>query len=200
MISKEFAKSQMERLSALKRFPFNAEAKRDLVKALMGAISEAHLALYIDNLVNYETECPPLSTIRTGLAEQGRQTQEALKACEVCGGSGFVVVRGRSTHDGLEVTAAKLCACRSFGQPIKREHDCPRCQGFGFYGGEIAGQYAGPWKWCDCVYGREKREREPELVAEANTAREKLIRRAISKPQDFKFKSLPQEESYYGEY
>ncbi len=60
--------------------------------------------------------------------------------------------------------------------------DCKRCQDCGLYGGFIGTAYDGPWKWCDCPSGVERREREPHLLEESNTAREKLIRRFGSKP------------------
>ena len=63
-----------------------------------------------------------------------------------------------------------------------RLYDCRTCFDCGLYGGLIGTKYDGPWKWCECPTGVRRREREPGLVAEANTAREKLIRRFGSKP------------------
>ena len=52
---------------------------------------------------------------------------------------------------------------------------CIRCQDCGLYGGHIGTAYDGPWKWCDCAAARRRMEREPHLVIEANSARNKLL-------------------------
>ena len=44
------------------------------------------------------------------------------------------------------------------------------------FGGKLPpGQYAGPWKWCDCVAAVELRGREPSAVDDANKARDRLL-------------------------
>lgn len=53
---------------------------------------------------------------------------------------------------------------------------CSHCQDRGYYGGRMNGQYAGPWKWCSCAAASELRERQPELMDQANRAREKLLK------------------------
>ena len=74
------------------------------------------------------------------------------------------------------LSAAERCPCRKFGRPVLREEsDCRRCKGDGFYGGQIGTSFDGPWKWCDCLAGVEKKNAEPGLVDEANAAREKLL-------------------------
>ena len=76
------------------------------------------------------------------------------------------------------VTGARACECRPEDAVVAR---CDRCQDCGYYGGRLPPHsYAGPWKWCDCIAGRERQEREPNLVDEANANREKLIARFAS--------------------
>jgi len=55
--------------------------------------------------------------------------------------------------------------------------NCNRCGGRGTLGGGLPGQkYEGPWRWCGCPASMELREREPNLIDEANVARLKLVR------------------------
>jgi hypothetical protein len=76
------------------------------------------------------------------------------------------------------VTGAKPCSCRNpmstSTQVADGFNDCQRCQGCGYYGGEMGGQYDGPWKWCDCTAARAKQATDPDLVSEANAARTHL--------------------------
>ena len=72
---------------------------------------------------------------------------------------------------------------RGLDEPVfaAQHHRCARCQDCGHYGGHLPPHpYAGPWKWCDCIAGRERQEREPNLVDEANANRDKLIARFAS--------------------
>ena len=77
---------------------------------------------------------------------------------------------------------------------------CSRCQDCGHYGGHLPpNPYAGPWKWCDCIAGKERQELEPKLVDEANANRDKLIHRfAASIKRDDAWKSVG--EVYNGEF
>lgn len=59
---------------------------------------------------------------------------------------------------------------------------CSTCGGWGLYGGELSGRYAGPWKWCSCPAGVERKRREPGAVDEGNEARSKLLKRFGPKP------------------
>lgn len=74
-------------------------------------------------------------------------------------------------------TAADVCPCKLPGGRIvvPGEPFCRRCQDFGYYGGKLAGEFAGEWKWCDCAAGRERQSSESGLVDEANAARAKLL-------------------------
>lgn len=76
-------------------------------------------------------------------------------------------------HDQREKRAEEL---------IPAHYRCSRCQDHGFYGGSIGGRYAGPWHWCDCGAAADRRERDPDLVEEANAERGRLIR--IFAPRD----------------
>lgn len=108
---------------------------------------------------------------------------------------------------------------RYWKPPSAPQYSCKRCQDCGLYGGELYGQFAGPWKWCDCPAGVERREREhaeiaagkhkhslyPDVfidvdsVAEGNQAREKILRRwpgAKSEKQAIQ----QQAEVYHGDF
>lgn len=64
----------------------------------------------------------------------------------------------------------------------EQHHRCGQCQDSGYHGGELPPHPdARPWRWCVCVAMRERREKEPNLVAEANANREKLIARFAGK-------------------
>jgi hypothetical protein len=79
------------------------------------------------------------------------------------------IIRGMSYDRAETERAAKV-------QPIRRAAHCPICHDAGFFGGHLPGnKNAGPWQWCDCAAAREERHRNPNLVDDANRAREKLI-------------------------
>ena len=65
----------------------------------------------------------------------------------------------------------------------ERVTHCNRCKDAGMFGGKLPpGQYAGPWKWCDCVAAVELRDREPDAVEKANKARDRLMSLAPKVP------------------
>lgn len=61
-------------------------------------------------------------------------------------------------------------------------YNCRTCHDEGFYGGQLAGRFAGPWKWCDCSAGYRAREHNAELVEEANIKRDRLMKTFPDKP------------------
>lgn len=101
-----------------------------------------------------------------------------MKGCTLCGGTGLFLVegKGRGQFANENYSAVRECICKRMGAPVVHEDGCNRCQGHGIYGGLIGTQYDGPWKWCDCAAGRERQQREPNLITETNVAREKCIR------------------------
>lgn len=88
------------------------------------------------------------------------------------------------------------------------KHKCSRCQDCGIFGGEISGKFAGPWKWCDCATAQTRMAIEPNIIVEANQAREKLVRmnlkgQARQRAEDRPMRSLAtaiEEDSYAGEF
>ena len=87
-------------------------------------------------------------------------------------------------------------------------YGCRRCQDCGLYGGQVGtGEFDGPWKWCECRSGIDRKQKELEQVessmrqfdsvAEAFLARVKLIRRLGNKP--IMAMSQAHEDVYYGE-
>jgi hypothetical protein len=97
---------------------------------------------------------------------------------------------------------------RGFDEPVfaQQHHRCARCQDCGHYGGHLPpNPYAGPWRWCDCIAGKERQEREPHLVEEENRVRETLLLRfPDGKPNLRKIPRIdPQElreDRYFGEF
>jgi hypothetical protein len=101
-----------------------------------------------------------------------------MKDCVICGGSGWAPFEGPGRgmakgpfHD-MTYRGVRECICKRLGAPVVHEDNCNRCHGHGCYGGVLGTQFAGIWKWCNCAAGLERREREPDLVAQANRARE----------------------------
>lgn len=86
-------------------------------------------------------------------------------------------LRGNLLENQDVVGVGEQCYCKTLGgKPIKAPDKlCRRCGDDGLYGGHIGGQYAGPWKWCDCASSRLRREVEPGLIEESNQVREKLL-------------------------
>jgi hypothetical protein len=69
--------------------------------------------------------------------------------------------------------------------------ECSRCHGHGILGGRLSGEYAGPWRWCDCLAARERMDREPGSIGTANMARDKLLSlKTQKKPIDRRQKTL----------
>jgi hypothetical protein len=60
-------------------------------------------------------------------------------------------------------------------QKIAPDIVCKRCGDCGIYGGQIGTQYDGPWHWCTCETGLVRKERQPDLVDEANEKRSYLL-------------------------
>lgn len=101
--------------------------------------------------------------------QAARVITELLESAQECPAP--ALIRGLS-YDRIEAEkAAKV-------QPIRRAAHCPQCQDFGYFGGFLPGsKNAGPWQWCDCAAAREERQRNPSVVDDANTARNKLLAR-----------------------
>lgn len=74
---------------------------------------------------------------------------------------------------------------------------CSRCSDRGIYGGKLDGSYAGPWKWCDCDAAK-RRDGEPNLVDEANAARERLL--ALVTPKGRETQKKSPEAEYSGDF
>ena len=60
-------------------------------------------------------------------------------------------------------------------EPLITTHKCVRCQDSGICGGDIGGEDARPWEWCDCPESWPIRSKHPELVEDANKVRRKLL-------------------------
>jgi len=69
MITADFAKTQILRLSQLKRFPTEVLALKELVRALEGAFNEGIAVQIIDYVVRTQFECPPPSAFYGSVRE-----------------------------------------------------------------------------------------------------------------------------------
>ncbi len=107
MISDEFCKQQLSRLSQKRNRPQTPEAVRELIRALQETCtSELDCHEVISEALDYEFHPEPMELRR--LAWQLKQPAWAPAASECqCHGVGFVTVR-RSGYD-----YARPCVCRS---------------------------------------------------------------------------------------
>ena len=53
-------------------------------------------------------------------------------------------------------------------------YDCMLCCDSGVVGGDLVAGQERPFSWCACEAGKLRREREPNLIEEANAARKKV--------------------------
>ena len=114
MASKEFAKSQIKRLSSTDFFPREPEAIAELVYAAMSAVSETACKATIDEFVRESTACPKPAEIRR-VAYAKSEEERSLNPrphCNVCGGTGFVskVIKGYE--------CAEECVCAARQKPV----------------------------------------------------------------------------------
>ena len=205
MIELKEAQAQMQRMMDLEFGPRGREQRAEVLRVMRTARTFLILESAVTSWVDSQPKFPKPAEMRMIIVSLNETHDEkvssARSVCIACGGSGWVQTRGIDSFDGLEVDGAKQCVCRQMGQPVVADRDaCVTCGGHGIYGGQIGtGQFDGPWKWCGCPAGEERRSREPGLVSEANTAREKIIRKFGSKPLPGMLKQLA-EEPYHGEF
>lgn len=130
---------------------------------------------------NHKPEC--VACNNTGFRVEFRLISYAGKSLQVetidaLPGYGFIEAEGlrRKLRDGQDVISTAVpCSCRH-GSPIARQAPfCKRCQDFGYYGGQLRGEFAGVWKWCDCRAGQDAALNNPAIVDESNEARLKLL-------------------------
>ena len=206
MIELKDAQKQMERMMDLEFGPRGREQRAEVLRVMRTARTFPILESAVTSWVDSQAKFPKPAEMRVIIAAlntaQDEKVSEARAVCIACGGSGWVQTRGINPFDGLEVAGAQPCVCRSMGQPVVADRDaCATCGGHGIYGGQIGtGQFDGPWKWCGCPAGEERRSREPGLVSEANAAREKIIRKFGAKPLPGMLKQLAGEDGYHGEF
>jgi hypothetical protein len=60
-------------------------------------------------------------------------------------------------------------------QKIAPDIVCKRCGDCGLYGGQIGTGFDGLWYWCNCETAFTRKERQPDLVDDANVARAYLL-------------------------
>ena len=60
-------------------------------------------------------------------------------------------------------------------EPLATSYKCNKCQDSGICGGDIGGEDARPWEWCDCPESWPIRSKSPLLVEDANKIRRRLL-------------------------
>jgi hypothetical protein len=143
---------QITRLEQLDKFPFGPEAKKDLGAALAQADSLDEARAVIDEFV---------------------QAARAGEKCPLAGDISAMIDQRRARLPVPMVPFTEPTAPNST--------HCGRCQGFGYFGGYIAGPRHAPWQWCDCKNAKRVQYESPNLVDEANSIREKLVKRFTGK-------------------
>jgi len=108
MISPEYARSQIERLSGLKKYPKKTVAALELAKALEAAATEAAAEQYITDCVGNQRVCPTPADIRAYF--RGPMTSPAVADCPRCHGTGWRSVTRKDAHGNL-VDASAPCRC-----------------------------------------------------------------------------------------
>jgi hypothetical protein len=225
MISKEKAREALQALIGLNDFPANVKRQNTLVKAFQTADNLTIATAAISAWVADSNKCPSPEDIRSiinSLNEANREIVAKVRSrCDACGGTGFIIVKGRNPFSDQAVTGVKDCACRQTGVPVsiqRTNSGCSMCQGHGLFSRQEHGK-EGPltFYWCMCEAGVERREREYreideergsdtllrgprkiDSVVEANTARDKLL--ALGPSALRKFVGLPHSEVYHGEF
>jgi hypothetical protein len=110
---------EIERLSALPKFPQMPAAQKELRRALR-RISETDIDFLhrlISDVIDQAFTCPtPADLIRIAGEKRARvQTAVGNADCEICHGSGFVTTERQVNIRGVEPYEAEfaaLCACR----------------------------------------------------------------------------------------
>ena len=206
MIDLKHAQEQLNRMRNLNFGPRANQERAEVLRVMQAARTFLVLDAAVSSWIDNQAEFPKPAEIRSIIASLNEAHDQAVysarRVCIACGGSGWVPTRGMNHFDGSEVSGAKACLCRSIGQPVVSDGDtCSTCRGFGVYGGQIGtGKFDGPWKWCACEVGIDRRNREPELVAESNTARQKIIRKFGPKALPGMLQQLADEDQYHGEF
>lgn len=206
MIDLKHAQEQLNRMRNLNFGPRANQERAEVLRVMQAArtflILDAAVTSWIDNQADFPKPAEIRSIIASLNEAHDQAVSSARQACVACGGSGWVQSRGINHFDGEIVTGARACICRSMGQPVVREDDlCSTCQGLGMYGGQIGtGRFDGAWKWCNCPAGENRRRHEPELLPEANTARQKIIRKFGPKALPGMLQQLADEDQYHGEF
>ena len=190
MIELKDAQEQMNRMIGLKFGPRASQQRQEVLRVMRTARTVLILGGAVTSWIDGQVEFPKPAELRQIIEALNAAHDEAVgkarTACTACGGSGWVEMRGANSFDSSIVTGSRACICRTAGQPVVADRDaCATCQGHGFYGGVIGGRFAGAWKWCDCAAGRERQVHEPNLIAEANVAREKCIRAPMPRRKGF---------------
>ena len=166
---------QVSRLEQMERFPFGPEAKKDLGAALANCDSLDEARETIDEFVN---------------------DARAGAKCPLFGDI-LAIIEQRRSRKAIPFPTAPL-------EYTPSANHCGRCQNCGYYGGQIGGKYAGPWKWCDCQAAKLMQHEEPGALDEMDAVREKLIRRMAGskKPGAVQVKTdlVPVADGYCGDF
>lgn len=110
----ESLKAQVARMAQLKGFPWEKEAKRELVLALQCADSLDQAKAYVDGIIESATadaECPLPGDIRRSINSRKLPVLPD-PACEKCAGGGWIIV------ERAGISAADRCGCWARREPV----------------------------------------------------------------------------------
>ena len=119
MIDRKSATAQIRRLSGLRYFPSEDEARRELVTALAESVlDQEHGERLISELLSSggTGDCPtPPDIRRIAYALRPPEARRAALGCNKCGGVGWVettTVATEGVFAGKQYSAVRLCECR----------------------------------------------------------------------------------------
>lgn len=111
-IDRRTARSEILRMSGLRRYPLTDEGLRSAIDALQRwSDSAKHAALVVDEWLSDATDFPTPTEIRNvALAHRAGPVGDPSEGCTVCKGAGSVLVIREIA--GERYHGAKICACR----------------------------------------------------------------------------------------
>lgn len=97
---------QVARMSGMERFPYETQAKRELVLALCNCFSLEEAVMVVSDFVHYGRFCPTAGEVRAKIYDLRPPDPPYSQQCLSCDGTGFVhITKGM-------YSAVKDCSCR----------------------------------------------------------------------------------------
>jgi len=100
MIDEKYAKDQVRRLQAMKFFPSDPVAAKELITALLSADDEKRAKAAVDNFLATTQECPTPADIRRAVIredapEYSLPFEQPSDVCPACNGIGAITENGK---------------------------------------------------------------------------------------------------------